>query len=278
MIVISARRPDDDEKNFHVAVTGSGNRGIICANVHVLFGDFAGGTADTGDSVFAKIYDEGTTSAQIPLKHSDAVGTAPARGVPHQTANNVWYFESISDATASAAGFGAKNILAVWAVPAGTGMVPEKLQTINFFGSPATTTDCALFAGGGQAGDSPGRGCLTAATMLATAPLMWTLMTDGFQVGRGLLNGFWNLHLNADAPGHFVWDNGGDGVGTPRVELRAEKPLVTSWRLTLRAGGDTVEYLRPAGEWNPLAANALHHVRNGHPAGAVPPALTVTPG
>ena len=112
---------------------------------------------------------------------------------------------------------------------------------------------------------------------LTTAPLVWGLVVAGFQLGRTLLDGPLALRFRDGDGGFCRWDNGGDGLETPHVELRCESPLVTTWRLTIRhESHDPVVYDRPATEWNPLTANVIR--RADHAGVAVPEQLTLIPG
>jgi hypothetical protein len=112
---------------------------------------------------------------------------------------------------------------------------------------------------------------------LTTVPAIWALLASGFELGKALFNGPWALALRSPANGHCIWDNGGDGIRIPLVELRCESPLVTTWQLTLRHGAEVVEYTRAATEWNPLGVNDVHHKANGVAQNA-PAHLTLTPG
>lgn len=122
-------------------------------------------------------------------------------------------------------------------------------------------------------------GAVTSQQVADTAPLQCTIDVTGF--GPSILTAFnrvWKLaHCGC---GHrLLWDNGGDGSETPRVELATERPFGTPWILTFRLGEVMISYTKSAEEWRALAANTFHSVTaNGVSDDAILPAsVTVVP-
>jgi hypothetical protein len=147
----------------------------------------------------------------------------------------------------------------------------------GFLGLQATAVSCC--EGSAQFRVAQQQAGYTAGVALSMAPLLWELVAKGFEAGKTIFNGAWVLDLRHVVGGYCVWDNGGDGVKVPHVELRCESPLVTTWELTFRNGsGTSVRYTRRAVDWNPLASNVLHRDTNGEATTTAPDEITVTPG
>lgn len=167
--------------------------------------------------------------------------------------------------------------IAVWLMNDNT--VPSTVGDRNktsFSASDTAGIGCpGCGSGSGPMGVAAGGGTTAGAVALSMAPLMWGLLVSGFEAAKGVLNGPFALDLKHVVGGYCVWDNGGDGAATPRVELRCESPLVTTWRLTLTHGATVETYTRPAAEWNPLTPNAV--VRAGRTDKGVPDQLILTP-
>jgi len=166
-----------------------------------------------------------------------------------------------------------------WLVNVNTPTVGIEKDSEKFKASTSATDECLGCVGSGSGGiGSIGIVSGSAAkgqVALSMAPLMWGLLVSGFEAAKGVLNGPFALDLKHVVGGYCVWDNGGDGAATPRVELRCESPLVTTWRLTLTHGATVETYTRPAAEWNPLTPNAV--VRAGRTGTGVPDQLILTP-
>jgi hypothetical protein len=169
-------------------------------------------------------------------------------------------------------------LFAVWCVfSTGTGLVPV-LKTRDFAGMASTMTDCtgsgsgSASASGSGVGDSLAEGQAGAQAAVETAPRQVRVSAKGFSGPAAALNARWVLTLRAD--GGCLWDNGGDGVAGPRIELRCDGVVATEWRLTLAHAGRRVSYTCPAAGWRALAANEL---RAANPGAWAPETLVVTP-
>jgi hypothetical protein len=258
--------PTSGHETAVVPEGGTGPTGHIAACVQAF--RFETTNRDTITNVYAKVYRKLLTSAP-PMPS----GLPP--GQPR--GNDFWYFDHLSDATYDVHPALDNNTIVAWAEVSGTGAMLTDLVT--FKGVRATDTDCPPCGSGSGTfpafAPPPGGGCGCLA--LATVPLVWTLLAAGFKAGSALLNGSWDMHLRLTEGDFCAWDNGGDGVAIPRVELRCESPVVTTWRLRLRHATTSVEYTRPASEWNPLAANVLHRFGADRVAGAAD-LITVIPG
>ncbi len=161
------------------------------------------------------------------------------------------------------------GLLAVWGVS--TGSPSQQVPAQTFFGGVcAATSNCSdrarlLLA---QAG--------TTAATLETAPRQVQVQGKDFRgPGVSSFNALWVLSLRGGCGCACVWDNGGDGVQTPRVELGCDGVHATEWCLTLAHNGCRVRYTCPAWKWKALAANRL--ALASRDADGLPRTLTVTP-
>jgi hypothetical protein len=193
-----------------------------------------------------------------------------------------WRSEHIPGARHSSTEPYPSNVLVIWALFAGTGI--QTVRTVrSFVGRTADVVSCCEGSGTGSGSGGGPRSLRATAknpsVALDLAPLLWILWVAGFEAGRQIFNGSWSLQLRTGGiGGHCVWDNGGDGIARPRIQLRCESPLAVEWRLHFEAnGGDPIVYARSALDWNPVGSNSLVLARNGS-RGVIPEAMTVIPG
>jgi hypothetical protein len=163
------------------------------------------------------------------------------------------------------------NLLAVWSYFADDNSF--HLATVPFTPIAASATQCRS-SGSGGSGGAPFGVPVPRPHAGATVPRQWTVTAAGFSVGATVVfNAIWMLTLRRPAGDEAVWNNGGDGRGSPLVEMRREGSVYV---LGFRYGSAEVHYIKPATEWQPLGANVLA-LAGKEPASGVPPALTVVP-
>jgi len=142
-----------------------------------------------------------------------------------------------------------------------------KLQSQNFLGVCANDTQC----GGG--GPPKSKTQKTA----GLAPQRVSVTALGFVLaGTTVFNGTWQLTLRQLADLVCLWDNGGDGQETPRVELCLAAPQSTEWRLRFQHREHQVDYIQVVEEWKWLGENTLC-LREGVHKSQVPTSLRVEP-
>lgn len=261
-----------------VVVTGSGTAGFIAAQGTAVP---PGGTG-TFDSVWALVYEgfKDLNSTDVPDTPPNGTPSVGPMGV-----SDLWYFPKVPGARCQQGGSGGfLCTLVVWAKYPGVYQF-EKGGFRHFYGVCGSQVSCPPPAGGAFGAAVSGAAAGTAAGLgrqaLSLAPAVWALVAAGFTAGKHLLfNGTWALRLRGSRDGHCFWENDGDGVTSPLVQLRCESPLAAVWHLTFRHGADCVlHYRRPAAEWDMFAANALALLAEDNGAAAAAPAtLTVTPG
>jgi hypothetical protein len=247
---------------------GSGTTGTICAY----------GTATMGGpplvAVWAKVYAPTDTPPN----------THPASATKGTVSGNNWSFMMSQEVPVIAAACApaqppptaANGLFAVWCTfQLGSGPQEQLPQPRLFGGICSTTSNCT--------GSGPGAALLAQATAGAPSALAVETAPRQYQVkGEGasgslasLVNATWVLSLRPTGCGcACVWDNGGDGVRRPRVELCCDAIVATQWRLTLALNGHRIQYTRPASEWNPLSVNRLMKCGDGS---GLPDTLTVMP-
>jgi hypothetical protein len=201
-----------------------------------------------------------------------ALPPAPT-GVQAAMKGQYWFVAGVPVPDSSATGMGAMLTLAAWTI-VGTGQ--PSLATVYFYGLEGGGDDCC--AGSGLVGVAPPQ--LVRGVPLTLAPIVWSILATGFGAGAGMFNGTWTLTLRQILGGVCLWDNGGDGNGTPGVELCCESPLAQTWQLSFRTNSKPpIRYTLPADQWNTVSANVMSlSVSAGFPANAVPRSLTVKPG
>lgn len=89
-------------------------------------------------------------------------------------------------------------------------------------------------------------------------------------------NRVWNLVYREGCCGGLMWDNGGDGVSAPRVELSTERLYGTPWQLTFRWREAVIRYTKPAEEWRALAENTFRAASASGVAAGVPLPVQLT--
>jgi hypothetical protein len=169
-----------------------------------------------------------------------------------------------------------QNFLGIWVTyPGSPTMVCPHSTPFN--GVCAADTDCGDSTDCSNAIGRPPRGA--SAILGGTAPLLWSVAVAGLVTEAGApFNGSWLLTLREGVDLHCVWDNGGDGHTTPRVELRYDSIRASEWQLTLLHRACRVQYAKPATEWQWLNVNELSLVpRESGPADWAPPSLRVVP-
>ena len=147
-----------------------------------------------------------------------------------------------------------------WEVDPSTGVTVLSMATAQTCGMQANQVDCGsgpLTPCGTGIGIqlASSAGAAVGATAVALAPAVWGVTLGGFfaSLGTGLA-GAWLLELRDGAGG--VWDNGGDGLARPRLELCCDGPPLPLWRLRLRHGPLALEYTAPA-DWEALGPLTL---------------------
>jgi hypothetical protein len=170
----------------------------------------------------------------------------------------------------------ANGLFAVWlSFRLGTSPQEQNPKQRLFGGIRSTMTNCD---GSGGAALLAQAGVSASSTLtVETAPRQYQVKG---QDARGplasLVNTTWLLSLRPAGCGcACVWDNGGDGVATPRVELGCDGVVATQWRLSLVLNGHRIQYTRPASEWKALSVNRL--MKSGGDGEGLPDELTVTP-
>jgi hypothetical protein len=188
--------------------------------------------------------------------------------------DGAWRSEHVPGARHSSTEPYLNNVLVIWAVFAGTGTRTVRVIR-SFRGKTADVVSCCEGSGSGVQRALPKK----PGVALDLAPLLWILWVAGFEAGRQVFNGSWTLQLRAGGiDGHCVWDNGGDRIAKPRIQLRCESPLAVEWRLHFEAdGNDPIVYARSALDWNPVGSNSLALARNGS-RGVIPESMIVIPG
>jgi hypothetical protein len=259
-----------------VVGTGPGS-GIICACGTVVSTELLLRQGFRGlIRVYALIYPgHGVQTAQDPISAGATQFV--------DTSSGTWFFPNLVGPDCTGSGL-TPFTLKVWAVDALVTGVSVLDQTAReYFGQPAAQVDCTGCNGGSGPGlppsPPPGPGSLgaTIAMLLSVAPLQWALATGAFlSAAHAAFNGRWVLVLRQGMTGHCVWDNGGDGVVSPLVELRCEGPGFAVWQLNFRHGSVTLQYLKPADEWNGLGPNTFHAI--AHAEELFPASLTLKPG
>jgi hypothetical protein len=245
-----------------------GNVGTICA-----FGFLTGTDGVRLTAVRAKII-----GLHDPLPQSgiapppDAVRGAVSLG-------KYWCFlggpaKEIPNAHCEAMPTGNNSQLAVWCQindTAGTWIAGSTL----FAGWCSSTTNCEGMASCPE--EEFFRRPAQAARVVHTAPRQWQVDATAFARG-GPFRNRWLLALRPRSCSALAWDNGGDAVAVPLVELRCRGVIASDWRLTFRHGDALVEFTLPAAEWNDLAANVFATVTECRGDGdGVPASVTVTP-
>lgn len=160
---------------------------------------------------------------------------------------------------------GVDNVLRVWVRCQGTGMV-HRHDTRSFKGVTAADTEC------GSAGAACAQRALRGAQQQAgldIAPYQWRVEAAGFGGPARALNGPWVLTLRQGPDLNSAWDNDGDGVAGPRLELHFHAGPEAEWRLLLRHGPVVAVYAAPAADWRWLGANDLRAKSPGEFPGPV---------
>ena len=117
-------------------------------------------------------------------------------------------------------------------------------------------------------------------TVVQNAAVAWTVSVAGFQ-GQPVdaFNGNWNLQLAPPDRQIISYNNGGDGIKTPRVELRCESACKPKWVLVFAVGGVAVHYTKPIDKFQTNAANTLSDVTTMglHASVSLPEYVSLTP-
>lgn len=252
---------------------GSGPTGVICA--HGTVSNLQGAILT---AVFGKVINLATAFSQT----HDADAT---RGDVNVTVAGSWQFIGpgkevpvIPAACPQATPTADNAQFVVWCVLAlGTGTL-EFGKSTTFAGVASTQTECEGSGYPGGSGDDRGRrtGAAVVRTGVETAPRQVQVVGKGFRGSAAGFNARWLLSLRCDGGRACLWDNGGDGVQQPRIELRCDGVVATEWRLTLAHAGLRVYYTCPANEWRPLAANQLKAAGRARAEG-LPETLVVSP-
>lgn len=244
---------------------GSGTVGTICAYGTASF-DMSNLSA-----VWAKVYAPGATP---PAHH-------PMDATQGTVSGNNWKFLTGHEvpvvACPTTAPTAANGLFAVWfTFQGGSGPLELPPQTRLFGSICSTTTNCSG-SGPGAALFAQASASAPSALAVETAPRQYQVKGEGFE-GPAVshFNAIWLLSSRPNGCGcACVWDNGGDGVATPRVELCSDGAIATVWRLTLALNGQRGHYTCPAPEWNALGVNRLRKA-DGDGQG-LPDTLTVNP-
>jgi hypothetical protein len=201
--------------------------------------------------------DDGAKGTDVLVKVLDgyvlegSLGENPPPGsTPVVWSGARWTAFTVPVPSASGSGSGSPLTVVAWEVAlhgSGSGSGPltidRKSQRVcGLFGGGY---DCCEYGSG--SGNNDGGPALRSggrSTAVSFAPTKWRVPAAGLPDPFGdAPGGAWRLSLR-DAG---VWDNGGDGLAGPRVELVCEGPPLALWRLRLRHGARAVEYTAAAG-------------------------------
>jgi hypothetical protein len=188
---------------------------------------------------------------------SDPSGTTPPSGTHVTTVNystGAFLFPALPGAQHNSTLIGAPNIFVAWF----QWDSPPKIikETKAFGGLTSDHTECEhenSFLGKQSA----------KIAILPPTPDRWQLLVRGF-AGNGTeaFNAVWVLDRRVAAGGLAVWDNGGNGLDWPLVELRYEAGSNSpAWALTFRLRGCAVSYTQPGTDPKALAEPGLCSVR-----------------
>jgi hypothetical protein len=198
--------------------------------------------------------------------------TPPSQGSPN------WYFPMIPGAVCQMGGSGgAPCTLVVWAQYPGSG--PLSTGVSYFFGVCGTQVSCPPPGSGALASSGSGVS-LAGMSLLALSmvPAVWKVLSAGFASVTDAFNGTWLLHLRGTRGGHCYWENEGDGLTSPLVQMSCESPLAALWQLTFRLGVQVIRYQRSAAEWNMFGTNDFAPVlEDMYPPELIPAFLTAIP-
>jgi hypothetical protein len=191
---------------------------------------------------------------------------------------NVSDFEATSDGISKV-----KFILRGVGAETTIGHVVVKVKA-HYASGPPASGERAFDCMGGSGSGSPELVALQRAPTVeqrptTTAPLKCIVPDPGFiPAPLHVFNRAWHLAYRG-ACGQVLWDNGADGLSTPRVELAVQELYGAPWRLTFRWRDAIISYTKPAEEWRALAENTFRTVRAiGVPSGEpLPQQLTVYP-
>jgi hypothetical protein len=171
--------------------------------------------------------------------------------------------QDIPNARADSSIGGVRNQLAVWVGYPG---LPWQPQNRFFNGVTASDTECRGTTDCAPAFAQPDQTAY--ASVVDTAPLQWLALVTGLLGDIGAaLNGSWLLTLRPQGQLRYLWDNDGDGVDAPRVELSHDGLQPGEWVLAVRHRNRRLRYTRPAGAWNWLSANVLQAPPDGEGSG-----------
>lgn len=108
------------------------------------------------------------------------------------------------------------------------------------------------------------------------APRQMVVEGKGFSgAAMQAFNQPWKLDISRGM--HCVWDNGGDGKKTPRVELRLDIKQPTVWQLTFLFKRIKLVYLQSQNNWIWSRGNDLIFLGGDHGKKGVPLSLRVRP-
>ncbi len=230
--------------------------GSICARGNGAIDDT---TNMPAQYLYAKVY-----PGNLP---SPPLNPPPMTAFTIPSSSGTWAFLLLPGAACDEVG-SKPNTLVVWTDFGGPGY---DVQATYFMGQRSNQTDCGPPTSGGTSGGGPG----LLAGPCETAPRQWKVVATGFSGPCDLFNDLWLLST-AGGGGASVWDNGNDGAGAPRVELRHDGPG-EPWWLTFQFGEVVVEYELPPDDWQPLNANVLPQLTPGGPWDAAPAYVAVVP-
>lgn len=143
-------------------------------------------------------------------------------------------------------------------------------ESVLFQGECSTMTDCD--------DERIKHGFAETSQVIDTAPVALCTLVQGFGGALCQLNGRWLL-IRKPGGTHATWSCGGDGHGTPRVELIADSCGCEPVKLRLSCAGVHALYSAPRKQFNPLGQSRF--VRCGDPGALVgcdaPGELSVVP-
>jgi hypothetical protein len=234
--------------NANVVLIGSGPAGCMCARGTITgFGQAR--RANSGITVKLMVYNTVLNPANIPPTPDPKATSVTPFGQD-------WICVNLPVPGCGSGGSAPQYTIVGWEIDSGTvTFIDAKL----FFAVCASAVDCG---GGTGSGSGPAPEMVRRhgpSAVVALAPAVWSLMVSGFLASLGVgFNGSWLLRLRdatrAGASGG--WDNGGDAVTIPKIELCCDSPPGDRWRLRLRHGLLAHEYTAPVG-WEALGPLVL---------------------